>query len=427
MNVYIQPGKAAGEAKVPPSKSMAHRLLLSAALSDEDCRVENVAFSEDVLATLDCIQVLGKTVRIEDNCCLLSGPGILQFQKQRRAEEPVVLPVRESGSTLRFLIPIAMTLGKPVRFTGAKRLFQRPLNVYQELAEKENFLFKSGEDSLCVCGRLSPKSYEIAGNISSQFISGLLFALALLPSESRIRILPPLESRPYIDMTIEALRMFGIHCQWLSAYEILIRGGQSFAGNVVTVEGGYSSAAYLELLNVVGGSVSITGLPEASLQGDRIYPNYYEKLRKGYAELDLSDCPDLGPCMFAAAAYLHGGHFTGTERLRLKESDRCLSMREELAKFGIRCESGENCFTVEPGKLHPPEDCLSGHRDHRIVMALSALLTVTGGKINDAESVRKSFPEYFDVLKKLGIRMNEYEETNNTVQTQERMGAHKPV
>ena len=407
MNIYIWPGRAKGDAKVPPSKSMAHRLLLSAALSDKACKVNNIALSEDVLATLDCIQALGKTIRIKDSCCLLSGSGITKIQSAQPAAAPVVLPVRASGSTLRFLIPIALTLGKPVRFTGAKRLFQRPLDVYQTLSEKEGFLFERGDDSLCVCGRLSPKTYEIPGNISSQFISGLLFALALLASDSKIRILPPVESRPYIDMTIEALQMFGILCEWQSAYEILVHGGSSFQRSEVAVEGGFSSAAYLELLNVVGGSVNIQELPETSLQGDRIYPKYYEKLRERCAELDLSDCPDLGPCMFAAAAYLNGGHFTGTARLRLKESDRCLSMQRELLKFGISCEIGENDFTVKPGKLRTPKEGLSGHKDHRIVMALAALLTVTGGEISDAESVRKSFPDYFEIMKKLGIQMNE--------------------
>ena len=413
MNVCIQPGKAEGTAKVPPSKSMLHRLLLAAALSDGDSCVQNAAYAEDVLATLDCIRALGKTVRTEENCCILSGPGIVKIQKPVESQgrqdcpasaAPVILPVRESGTTLRFLIPVALTFGRPVRFTGEKRLFQRPLSVYQEIAEKEGFFFEREEDALTVCGCLSPKTYEIPGNISSQFISGLLFALALLPSDSRIRILPPAESRPYIDMTVDALRLFGVRTQWISEYEFRIPGGQSFTGNTVTAEGGFSSAAYLDLLNAVGGSVKISGLPEHTLQGDRIYQTYYEKLREGFAELDISDCPDLGPCLFAAAAALHGGRFTGTGRLRIKESDRCLSMQEELLKFGIHCENAENSFTVEAGTLHAPEERLSGHNDHRIVMAVSALLTVTGGEICGAEAVRKSFPDYFDVLKNIGIK-----------------------
>ncbi len=405
MNIRIRPGKASGSVQAPPSKSMAHRLLLCAALSDEDSRVENMAFSEDVLATIDCIRALGKTVCTEENACILSGPGVCGY---RGGAETLTLPVRESGSTLRFLIPAALTLGQPVRFTGAERLFARPLSIYEAIAEKEGFRFEKEAGALTVCGRLGPGDHVIAGNISSQFVTGLLYALPVLPGDSRIRLIPPVESRSYIDMTVNALAGAGIRIEWLSPEELLIPGGQEYAGGTSAVEGDMSNAAYLALLDVLGGDVKITGLPEKTRQGDRVYRAYYERLKTGFSELDLSDCPDLGPCMFAAAAALHGGRFTGTGRLRLKESDRCAAMQAELCKFGIRCTETENSFTVGPGTLKMPEEILCGHNDHRIVMALSGLLCAVGGEIAGAQAVRKSFPDYFGKLRMLGIEAEEY-------------------
>ena len=413
MNIRIFPGKAAGTVKAPPAKSLTHRLLITAALSDGESRIENAAFPEDILATMECIRTLGKTVRVDGDAFVLSGPGIGRYRwrgetadlhSARDCEAVPVLPVRESASTLRFLIPTVLTLGCPVRFTGEERLFRRPLSVYEELAEREGFRFEKEAGALLVCGSLRPETYEIPANISSQFISGLLFALPRLQGDSMIRLIPPVESRPYIDMTLSVLEKSGVRTVRLSEEEILVPGGQEFHGFTETVEGGFSNGAYLALLNVLGGETEITGLPDETVQGDRVFRAYYKKLQEGFAELDLTDCPDLGPCMFAAAASLHGGRFTGTARLRLKESDRCESMQEELKKFGIRCSVEDNSFTVEPGTLAAPREILSGHHDHRVVMALSALLTVTGGEIGGSEAAAKSYPEFFEVLKQLGIQ-----------------------
>lgn len=418
MRVRITPGRARGRIEAPPSKSMAHRLLIAAALSEGRSRVDHLASSEDISATIDCLRALGTVIATGYGGADVSGTGfsgrgaLKSEDKDLRPSgasggETLILPVRESGSTLRFLIPIVLSLGIPARFTGAKRLFARPLSVYEELARKEGFWFERGEDSLFVSGRLKLGSFTIPGNISSQFISGLLFALPGLPEDSTLAILPPIESRPYIDMTMAALREFGIETHWENETTIRIPGNQRGQGRDLRVEGDYSNAAFLEILNFLGGTVQIEGLDPGSLQGDRIYTEYFAALRKGFSDLDLSDCPDLGPVLFAAAAAGAGGRFTGTARLRMKESDRCLAMQEELLKFGISCENREDSFTVFPGKLRKPEEPLYGHNDHRIVMALSSLLTRTGGEIEGAEAVAKSWPEYFEAIRKLGIEVTE--------------------
>ena len=415
MIARFRPGKAAGEVNAPPSKSMAHRLLLAAALSDQESRVGNLALSEDILATQDCLRALGKVLETEETetgLCARILPGDLSASDEisHRNLSPTPkgtrLLVRESGSTLRFLIPVALTLGAPVTFTGAKRLFERPLSVYEKLAEEEGFLFEKTVDSVTVSGKLQPKSYEIAGNISSQFISGLLFALPGLPGDSRIVLQPPIESRPYIDMTIQALGLFGIRVFWEDERCIFVPGNQKAQGRQVVTEGDYSNAAFLEVLNLFGGDVRVKGLDPRSLQGDRVYREYFEKLKRGPACLDLSDCPDLGPVLFAAAAALgHGAEFRGIRRLRIKESDRIACMQEELRKFGVRSTAEENRLILEAGKLQIPKEALSGHNDHRIVMALSSLLTLTGGEIHGIEAVRKSYPDYFEQIRKLGIEV----------------------
>ena len=386
--VRIRPGKASGTVQAPPSKSMAHRLLIAAFLAEQGggkCRIGNLAPSDDILATRGCIEA---------------------FKKFRRGEtDSLVLNAGESGSTLRFLIPWALTLSETVTFTGSERLLARPLSVYEDICAEKGFLFEKGPRSLTVRGSLGPGTYRIRGDVSSQFVSGLLFALPLMDADSRIEFATPPESLPYIQMTIQVLDMFGVRA-YPEEGAIRIPGGQKYLPRDADTEGDWSNAAFLEALNLFGGSVKTEGLDPASLQGDKICREYFARLARGFAEEDISQCPDLGPVLFAAAAGLRGGRFTGTGRLAIKESDRAAAMEEELAKFGVRCRREDNAFTVFPGGLKAPSAPLWGHNDHRIVMALSVLLTVTGGSIRGAEASAKSWPEFFDVLRKLGVEAN---------------------
>lgn len=399
MNVTIRPGKAAGTVVAPPSKSMAHRLLICAGLANGTSRICGIDYNEDILATLDCLQALGAVCTIEKDTVTIIGAD------PRLAAPTQTLCCRESGSTLRFFIPLALLCGKPVTFTGTQKLLSRPLGVYEQLCQKHKFPFKHNGNELTVQGKLRGDTYQIPGDISSQFITGLLFALPLTGQDSFIEITTPLESKSYIDLTLQALEAFGVKAVWRDNQTIFIPGSQQYSAKDMTVEGDYSGAAFYGALNALGGEIAIQGLAPESLQGDRIYEFYMRQLYAGCPEIDLSDCPDLGPVLFALAAAKNGGRFTGTRRLKLKESDRAEAMAKELSAFGTKVTVEENSVTVDPIAFHAPDRVLFGHNDHRIVMSLAVLLTITGGRIEGAQAVRKSFPDFFDQLKQLGIEV----------------------
>lgn len=399
MNVQIFSSCAAGEVAAPPSKSMAHRALLCAALS-EGSTVCGLAYSQDILATIQCLRALGAAV--EQNGDTVRLGDLRPFD----TPDDVCLDCNESGSTLRFLLPLCMLSGRVVTLTGSQRLFERPLSVYESIAREQGGLFEKVGNRLRVCGGLRAGTYRVPGNISSQFITGLLYALPLLPGDSCLEIIGGLESGSYVDLTLAALKEFGISIH-RDGSVFHIPGEQKFDCCAYTVEGDCSNAAFLDALNVVGGAVRVTGLAKDTLQGDRVYRTMYESLLGGGRRFDLTDCPDLGPIMFALAAATGGAEFTGTARLSIKESDRCAAMAMELAKYGITMQVGQNTVSVQEGTLQTPAVPLCGHNDHRIVMALAVLCTITGGIIEGAEAVRKSFPDFFDVLKSLQIGLTE--------------------
>lgn len=402
MKVRITPGTANGIVMAPPSKSMAHRLLICAGLSEGTSIVDHIDLSEDIKATLGILKKLGATYVIEKRQVIITGIG----QKRMQADE--LLDSKESGSTLRFFIPIVLTSGQDYQFTGAKRLLERPLGVYEDLCKEQGIVFEKSEERLRVAGQLKAKHYQVPGNISSQFITGLLFALPLLSRDSVLEVLPPIESQPYIHMTLEALELFGIVVK-REENTFYISGNQKYQSTNVTVEGDYSNAAFLEAFSLLGGKVEVDGLREDSLQGDQVYRKYYQELQKERPVLDLAECPDLGPILMGMAAALYGARFTGTRRLKIKESDRGTVMAEELAKFGILVDVKENEIVVYPGELKTPTEPLSSHNDHRIAMTMATLCTVVGGTIEGAEAVRKSFPDYYDVIEQLGISVTREE------------------
>ncbi len=394
MTVTIKKSKATGVIAAPPSKSMAHRALICGALSSRSV-VKNIDYSNDVLATLDCLALLGAKVEKCGNAVRIGGLNPF-FSNE------VTLDCRESGSTLRFMIPLCMLSGSKITLVGSQRLFARNLTVYQEIAAQNNIYFKNDGSSLTVCGKLQNGDYKVAGNISSQFISGLLFALPLCEGDSTLEITGKYESEPYVDLTLKTLSDFGIVIvKHNRVYKI--KGNQKYKAQNMTVEGDYSNAAFLDAFNLLDGNVNVTELNPTSLQGDKIYKTMYSELKSGKKQFDLSNCPDLAPVMFALSAVFGGAHFTGTRRLKIKESDRALAMAQELAKFGIQVDVSENDVVVCGGKLNTPSDTLCGHNDHRIVMALSLLCSLTGGSIEGAESVAKSYPDFFEKIKSLGI------------------------
>ena len=403
MRVRIEKGTAHGKISAPPSKSMAHRLLISAALADGVSTVRGVSKCEDVLATLDCLYNLGVRTEILGDDVKIYGKDFSEVKATS------TLWCRESGSTLRFMIPIALLSKNTIVFSGKESLMKRPMEIYAALAKEKGVNFIADGETIVTRGPLRPGKYELSGNVSSQFISGLLFALPTLYGDSTIKITSSVESRSYINLTMKAISEFGITTEWLDDYTINVPGGQKYKSQDISVEGDYSGAAFPDALNFLGGEVTVDGLSENSIQGDKVYKKHFESISSGLPTIHIGDCPDLGPILFALAAAKCGGIFDGTKRLKIKESDRASAMASELKKFGASVSVYEDTVVVYPKDFHAPLEVLNGHNDHRIVMSLAVLLTLFGGEIDGAEAVKKSYPSFFNDLAKLGIEVREYE------------------
>ncbi len=399
MIAKIEKSTANGSVYAPSSKSMAHRLLICAALTDGESTINKVTFSEDILATLDCLKTMGAKFEITEDTVKIQG------LKSVFMTEENDFYCRESGSTLRFFVPLLLLSNQKQTLHGAGRLMQRPMEVYETLCKEQNLLFSQGE-TLTVCGSLKAGDYYIKGDISSQFITGLLFALSCMNDDSRIHILPPFESASYVGMTIASMKEFGVEVCEEDDLTFFIKGGQKYQSRTIDVEGDYSGSAFLDAFNFIGGKVETLGLNENSLQGDMIYKKYFTLLDYGTPNLDVSDCPDLAPILMTLAAERNGAKLLGTKRLKIKESDRGVVMAQELSKFGADIELFENEIVVHKSTLSSPKELLCGHNDHRIVMSLAVLSSVYGGEITDAQAVAKSFPNFFEIIKQLGVEVN---------------------
>ncbi len=400
MKVTVKPNPLHGTVKAPPSKSMAHRMLICAGLAtDGESIIHGISASDDVTATLACLSAMGVKAKKDGDTVYIHGTDV----REKRPEG--VLNCHESGSTLRFFIPLCLLCGEKTTLTGTKKLLSRPLSVYETICAEQNLYYKQDEDTVEVAGKLSAREYRIPGNISSQFISGLLFALPLCEGDSTLSIIPPIESRSYLNLTIEALAAFGVKVTWADDKTLFIKGNQRYHASEVSVEGDYSNAAFFEALKLFEHDVTVTGLLESSSQGDKAYIKFFEMLSKGTPTIHIGDCPDLGPILMAVAAAKNGAVFTGTKRLKIKESDRGTVMAEELSKFGVSVTVHEDSIVVYPMHFHAPSETLYGHNDHRIVMSLVTLLTMTGGVIEGAEAVKKSLPDYFELMQSIGATL----------------------
>lgn len=401
MKVKILPSKTSGEVSAPPSKSFAHRYLIGSVLSCGKCVIKNIADSDDISATLSCIEQLGGSVTKDGNI-------VTVIPTNEKQIENAVFDCKESGSTLRFFIPVVLATGaKNCTFLGSERLLARGIKEYEKLFENSDVTIKSDEKSIEVNGTLSAGNYEISGEVSSQYTTGMLFALSRLSGKSTLKITGNAESRAYVDMTIKVLKDFGADIAEPEKNFFEINGKGRLSPGEFTVEGDWSNAAFLIALSRLLGTISISGLNENSVQGDRFLSVAFDALDGENAEIDLKDCPDLAPILFAYAAYINGGRFTNTRRLRVKESDRANVMAEELKKFGANVKVYENSVEIERTQLKPPIVPLCGHNDHRIVMALSVLAAVLGAEIDGAEAVNKSYPDFFRVIKKAGVNVYE--------------------
>jgi len=390
VNLTITPGRLSGAVTPPPSKSQAHRLLIAAALAGEGSVIHNLADSQDIQATRRCMSEL--------------------TTKGNHLPE---LDCGESGSTLRFLIPVALALRGGGIFTGHGRLMERPQKPYFDIFDKKNIRYKQENGILTVEGRLTPGVYHLPGNVSSQFVTGLLYALPLLDGDSEIVLTTRLESSGYVDMTIEALEQFGVRVDWRKEkWAFTIPGNQIYTPAEVTVEPDWSQAAFWLTARNLGSDVTAEVSRKASAQGDQVIVSHLAWLEKpGDVSIDVSDCPDLVPVLAVKAALRQGtARLTNAGRLRIKECDRLAAVTAALNAMGARVEEHPDSLTIYG------RDTLSGGctvdccNDHRIAMMAAVAATRCREPVTliGAECVAKSYPNFWDHYRMLGGVFHEH-------------------
>lgn len=392
MDIRISPSKLAGSVDIPASKSCAHRALICAALADGVSHISGVTFSKDIEATINAMTALGASFEVDGTDITVHGI----------SESPAnaVIDCNESGSTLRFVIPIAAALGVDSVFHGRGRLPERPIDIYKRELSKNGVHFVTETMPYEISGRLTGGRFEVEGNVSSQFITGLLFALPLADGDSEIVLTSHLESRPYVDITLDILKRFGIVITE-TENGFTVKGRQKYVPHDEKVEGDYSQAAFFYVANAIGSAVNINNLAPDSVQGDKKIEDIIIKSTKnaeiiGFNE-DCSDIPDLVPILSVLGAYgKQKSVIYNAERLRIKESDRLAACADMLGRLGGNVTVTSDGLIIEPnGRLHGGE--VNSFGDHRIVMAAAiAALGATGDVIiRGAEAAEKSYPDFF--------------------------------
>lgn len=410
----IHPARLSGTLAAPPSKSAAHRALICAALADGESRVSPLADSADMAATIGVLRAMGAEIASSEN------GGVTISSGRWNREKMALLDCRESGSTLRFLLPVACALGLTATAAGRGRLPERPLGALMEQMKAHGVSFSGERMPFIVRGQLTPGRYELPGDVSSQFVTGLLFALPLLDGESEIALTSPLQSAGYVEMTLRALQESGVTVI-PSENGWRIPGNQRYRAFDRAVEGDWSNAAFWLCAAAIGGDVRITGLSNASAQGDRAVCEILGRLgaditRDARAvrcraaklrgcKIDAGQIPDLVPVLAVTAAFAEGDtEIHNAARLRIKESDRLASTAALLRSLGGSAEEFPDRLVVHGGGLRGGD--AQGVNDHRIVMAAAVAALGCGEKVSvtDAHAVNKSYPDFFDDLKKLGGR-----------------------
>ncbi len=378
MDIRITPHPLHGDVTPPPSKSLSHRALIAATLAGSVDRIVNLAESQDIAATRRCMEAL--LTPSDGFPCLNCG---------------------ESGSTLRFLIPLALVLRGGAKFVGHGRLMERPMEPYFDIFRAKNIHFEKSGNELTVTGRLTPGVYKLPGDVSSQFVTGLLYALPLTDGDSEIDVTSPLQSREYVTMTLDVLKRFGVSVENHGFSRFTVPGNQRYVPANFTVEADWSQAGFWYAARALGHDVAVLGLDPASPQGDKLAAAYSEALPDA---VDLSQIPDLLPPLAAMAAVKAGTtRFVNAARLRMKESDRIAATANMLRAFGIACEEGPD-FLAVTGGAPLRSGAVDGAGDHRIVMAAAILATAADGPVTilGAEAVNKSYPTFFDEFRRLG-------------------------
>lgn len=416
MNITITPSKLKGQVRIPPSKSLAHREIICASLSEGESRIENLAYSDDIIATIRCMRALG--------ACIKDNPDNIDVKgNSQKSDSYIVFDCNESGSTLRFMLPIAIVLNQGKnKFVGRGKLGTRPMYIYKRICQSQGIEYVDDSDKnpehfldLTVQGRLKNGDFYVDGGVSSQFISGLLFALPLLDGDSRIIIEGELQSASYLNLTLSALKEYGIDVE-KEGNIIFVKGNQMYLCHDSYIEGDYSQSAFFEVANYLGSDVEILGLNKESLQGDRVIVDFLEKLRQADKSEELvfdgGDCPDIIP-VFALACCLRKGktRIVNISRLRIKECDRLKATVEELKKLGADIEEfGDSMLIMGVSKLKGGKT--DSHKDHRMAMMLAIASTVCEKEveIKDSECISKSYPDFYEDFKKLGGKIQNTEE-----------------
>ena len=425
-DLKIYPSKLKGEVKIPPSKSMAHRAIICAALSDGLCIIENIDYSDDIIATIDAMNSLGaKIVKHKDYIEVIGAYG-----SDEKAKENRIIDCNESGSTLRFLVPISLLFKGSSKFIGRGNLGKRPLTTYYNIFERQGieYSYEEGSLNLVINGELNPGTFEVEGNVSSQFITGLLFTLPLLKEDSKIIITTEMESKGYIDLTLRAMSDFGVEIINNNYREFIIKGNQKYNARNYRVEGDYSQAAFFLCADSLGNDVLCKDLDLNSLQGDKEVIDILERMNvvfnandigvKGTTNgeltstvIDGSQCPDIIPVLTSVAALTKGTtEIVNAGRLRIKECDRLAAVTSELNKLGAKIIEKEDGLVVTGvEKLQGGIEVWS-HKDHRIAMTLAIASTICEEPIviKDYECIAKSYPNFFEDFKDLGGNVHEW-------------------
>ena len=425
-DLKIYPSKLKGEVKIPPSKSMAHRAIICAALSDGLCIIENIDYSDDIIATIDAMNSLGaKIVKHKDYIEVIGAYG-----SDEKPQETRIIDCNESGSTLRFLVPISLLFKGRSKFIGRGNLGKRPLTTYYNIFERQGieYSYEEGNLNLVINGELNPGTFEVEGNVSSQFITGLLFTLPLLKEDSKIIITTEMESKGYIDLTLRAMSDFGVEIINNNYREFIIKGNQKYKARNYRVEGDYSQAAFFLCADSLGNDVLCKDLDLNSLQGDKEVIDILERMNvifnandigvKGTTNgeltstvIDGSQCPDIIPVLTSVAALTKGTtEMVNAGRLRIKECDRLAAVTSELNKLGAKIIEKEDGLVVTGvEKLQGGVEVWS-HKDHRIAMTLAIASTRCEEPIviKDYECIAKSYPKFFEDFKALGGNVQEW-------------------
>jgi 3-phosphoshikimate 1-carboxyvinyltransferase len=397
-SIRIKPSKLKGKVLIPPSKSLSHRAIISASLCNENSVINNLIYSDDIKTTIEGMRSLGAEIGLSENKAYIKRNNLIK-------QNPLI-NCMESGSSLRFLIPVALTLTSSLKFTGSKKLFERPLSVYYDIFKKQNINYKISENLLYINGNLSSGNFEIPGNVSSQFISGLLLSLPLLEGDSEISIIGNLESNAYVDLTIEVLNKFGINIERNDKI-FYIRGKQSYKSCEYSVEGDYSQAAFFLVANELGNEIECLGLNISSKQGDKEIINIINMFKDSNdIIIDASQIPDLVPIITVLAA-LKENHTTtiiNAHRLRIKESDRLKAVTTEMNKLGA-CVRETNDGLIINGKASLiGGTSVNSWNDHRIAMSLAIAATRCKNDIilEDHFAINKSYPHFWNDYKSIG-------------------------